>query len=244
MGLQAAFEMTGPSRFARLPAPARLPDPVAGLPPMPLCGGDLELRAVPADSPERPALEAFIRLVFQDHFGARLERLMPHLLGLYDRAGEVRAAVGLRSAAREPLFLEQYLAEPVERVIGQRLGVQAERASVVEVGSLATRGAGVARLLFQALTLALAARGAPWMVCTGTRGVRAVFERLGLPVAPLCAADPARLGGSAAGWGHYYAHAPEVLVGYVPSGLPSLDAALFAPDDRRLLALLRGSARP
>ena len=102
-----------------------------GLRGMVLCDGRLLLQLISQNSPLRPALEAFIRSAFQIHFDAQVGSLMPHLVGLYGVNGEIEAAVGLRSAARGALFLEQYLDDPIERIIGGRTGGVVERAAVV-----------------------------------------------------------------------------------------------------------------
>src|SRR5690349_8234318 len=66
----------------------------------------------PAD-PERAGVEAFIRNVYQQRYGARVREFMPVLVSLRDATGIV-AAAGYRDAGTSPLFLERYLAAPVE----------------------------------------------------------------------------------------------------------------------------------
>ncbi|MDP3977287.1 MAG: thermostable hemolysin [Pseudomonas sp.] len=72
----------------------------------------LSLYLVQASSPRRVQLEAFIHERFALQHGARVRHFMPCLFGLEDLAGQLLGAVGLRSGASGPLFLERYLSQP------------------------------------------------------------------------------------------------------------------------------------
>ena len=66
---------------------------------------------------------------------------MPELLALRDADGAVRAAVGCRAAATEPLFLETYTREPIEAALARRTGffVPRERSTPLEAAGLLYR---------------------------------------------------------------------------------------------------------
>src|SRR3546814_6178342 len=51
-----------------------------------------------------------------------------------ERAGLTRAALGVRRAGGEPLFLERYLDAPVEQVVSAALGKPTVRESFIEIG--------------------------------------------------------------------------------------------------------------
>jgi hypothetical protein len=70
----------------------------------------------------REALESFIATRFRDSHEACVRHYMPALIGLEDSHGELRCAIGYRSAAAEPLFLEQYLNVPIEHAISAQRG--------------------------------------------------------------------------------------------------------------------------
>jgi len=197
--------------------------------------GELLVRSVSEDSPLRLELEDFIRTKFHACFEARISNFLPELLGFYDSRGEIQAGVGLRNAAQGPLFLEQYLSDPIEDVLAKRLGIPIDRDAIVEIGNLAAARPGLARPLLQALTLQLAARGTHWVAFTGTRRVFAACRRMGLAPFRLGAADPRRLGEAASDWGHYYASNPQVAAGFVPSGLRAVEVSLFDPEQLRSL---------
>ena len=173
------------------------------------------LRLVPPEDPQRAEVEAFIRDVYAERFGAALQHFAPCLVALQDDTG-LLAAAGFRPADSGPLFLERYLDAPVEQLLPQP-----SRREVGEVGHLAAGRAGEGRRLILMLGPLLAAQGFRWVVSTLTEELRHLFLRLGVAPLALGVADPARLGAEAAAWGRYYAHHPVVLAG-------SLDAALQA----------------
>ena len=73
--------------------------------------------------PQRERVESFIAQRFLDVHGARISNFMPTLLALLDEEGNPRAALGVRDAGFEPLFLEYYLDRPVESVLARRAGL-------------------------------------------------------------------------------------------------------------------------
>ena len=166
----------------------------------------------------REGIEAFIRERFAARHGARIRHFMPALLQLEDTHGAPFGAVGLRSAATESLFLERYLDRPIEAEIARRSCTPVARSQIVEVGNLAARGTGHARLLIVALTSLLASQGYDWVVFTGTVELLNSFGRLDLGLLHLANADPARMGDERVDWGSYYDNQPQVMAGNVRRG--------------------------
>lgn len=164
----------------------------------------------------------FIRRRFLHAYGAQPILRIPDLLVLTSAHGSLLAAVGVRRAADEPLFLEDYLGEPVEgRMPVPGLG----REAIAEIAHLAGVEAGVSRYLFASLAVWLDGAGYEWVVCTGTDQLRNSFRRLGIETRVLGEADPARLADGGAGWGRYYDHHPVVLAVSVAESLAALKAA-------------------
>ena len=164
------------------------------------------------------AVAAFVRRRFRQAYGANPVLRVPVWLTLTTAQGSLLAAVGIRNAGRERLFLEDYLSAPVE----QWLPGPPERGQVVEIAHLAGVEAGVSRYLFAALAVWLDAEGYRWVVCTGTGQLRNGFDRLGIGTRGLAPADPARLPDGGRGWGRYYEHRPVVMAMSVPEGLAAL----------------------
>ena len=168
----------------------------------------------------RARMESVVTGHFARIYGASVSRFMPMLLGLRQQ-GQILAVVGLRPAADEALFLEQYLDEPVPQMISRR-GLAAPRDTVIEVGNLVSNSPGLARLLIVALTHYLQTAGFKWVAFTGTPALLNSFSRLTLSPIDLGVADPSRLGAGVAEWGSYYDTRPHVMAGYIPEGFVQL----------------------
>ena len=176
-------------------------------------------------SPLRGIVEDFIAAEFREHFGAELRSFMPTLVGLHDTTGRLKAAVGCRAAAREPLFLETYTNGPIEQVLRRQSGIDVARSAIVEVGSLACTGGRAAMEIVAALGPVLIREGFSWVVFTGADTVRNVFRRLHLKPIALCIANKSVLGAAQQEWGSYYEHNPVVMAGRLADGIGALEAA-------------------
>lgn len=176
-------------------------------------------------SPFRRLVEDFIAAEFREHFGAEIRSFMPMLVGLHDAGGRLKAAVGYRAAASEPLFLESYTNGPIEQVLARQSGVHVSRGEIVEVGSLACTGGRAAMEIVAALGPALIGEGFSWVVFTGADTVRNVFRRLHLKPVALCIANKTVLGAAQQEWGSYYEHNPVVMAGRLADGIGALESA-------------------
>lgn len=161
----------------------------------------------------------FIQRRFLQAYGARPDLRPLPLMVLVNAHGTLLAAVGVRKAASERLFLEDYLDQPVEHALPEPGGC---RDGIMEIAHLAGVEAGVSRLLFAAMALWLEQRRMHWVVCTGTEQLRNGFQRMGIPVADLGSARPERLADGGGDWGSYYQHNPRVMAMNVPEGLDGL----------------------
>jgi hypothetical protein len=164
----------------------------------------------------------FIRRRFLQAYGAEPALRIPALLALTTAQGSLLAAVGVRNAGRERLFLEDYLSAQVEAVMPAS---SIERHRIAEIAHLAGVEVGVSRYLFASLSVWLASAGYDWVVCTGTDQLRNSFHRLGIATQVLGDADPARLPDGGAGWGRYYDYHPVVMAIKVSDGLAALRQA-------------------
>lgn len=176
----------------------------------------------PPGDPARAEVEAFVRAVYRDHFGADVRAFAPTLVSLRDPLGTIVAAAGYRAAVDGPLFLERYLDAPIEARLAASGASRPERMRIVEVGHLAAGVPGEGRRLILMLGPHLAARGFRWVVGTLTEELRHLFMRLGIAPMALGIADPSVLGADAAGWGSYYDHRPIVLAGQIEEALARL----------------------
>ena len=162
--------------------------------------------------PSREELEAFIHAVFKSAYGANITAFMPHLVALRDSNGMLMAAFGLKKAGAGPLFLEQYLDEPIESLISKKLGKTIKRDEITKIGNLAVanpRNAGVliAHVIQHSLDM-----GIEWCVATAHHSLQNGVVKGGRDVYPLFPADKSRLSlQEQAKWGSYYDRMPQVI---------------------------------
>ena len=173
------------------------------------------------DEPGRAIVEAFIRRVYAERYGADLQSFAPVLVSLCDDDGIV-AAAGYRAATHGSLFLERYLDGPVESLLAAQANTPPTRDGIVEVGHLAAARAGDGRRLIRVLAQHLDSLGFQWVVSTLTKEMRHLFIRIGITPLALGAANPLALGADADRWGSYYEHCPLVLAAHLQHAVMQL----------------------
>lgn len=179
------------------------------------------LQLVGRGHPLRAQAESFIARRFLDVHGARISEFMPELLTLSGDDGCILAAVGIRGAADEALFLEHYLDIPVESAIARKTDSavpRPPRESIVEIGNLASIDRRASRRLFQVLAGLLDARRFDWAVFTGCTSLHRMFKTLGIETVELGRALQACLPAVQQTWGGYYEDDPRVVAGRVSGG--------------------------
>jgi len=144
----------------------------------------VEITLVRKREKPRKEIERFIQCVFRHAYGARINQFPPHLLSMR-QDGKVLAALGLRSAKDETLFLESYLDKPIENILAEKASRPTDRNRIIEIGSLASSHGGGARALIITLTAYLSGASYEWAVFTATPQVRNNFAKLGIELIPL-----------------------------------------------------------
>jgi hypothetical protein len=179
-------------------------------------GPRLHLLEAARGAAERTEFEAYVGAAFRRRHAATVHSFMPTLLGFRDTAGQLRGVAGLRGAAAECLYLEQYLDAPIEAAIAASIGRIVRRDEIVEVGNLAGASCRTAMRMVVQLPAHLLSRDFRWIAFTATSAVRKILLGLGAPLVELARADGARVAGSNDEWGSYYQADPRVLLGYLP----------------------------
>ena len=170
--------------------------------------------------PARGRVEDFIARRFLKVHGARIVQFMPTLLALPGDDGAIRAALGVRDAGLEALFLEHYLDRPVEAILAETSGRSAiSRSRIAEIGNLASVDRRASRRLFGILSLYLNAANFEWAVFTGCGSLRHLFQSLGIETLVLGRALQSRLPVEQQTWGGYYEDNPQVIAGRVRRGV-------------------------
>lgn len=175
-------------------------------------------RTADASHPRRGELERFIAARYQQAYAATLSEFMPMLVALSDGSGQIVAAAGFRCAAQGPLFLEQYLDQPLEALLSAAYDAVVPRSALVEIGHLSGMGYGGGRALFPRIARHLQHAGLDWAAFVATRSLRGLFARMGVAPRSLAAARAERLGLRARDWGRYYDTDPWVVGGPLSLG--------------------------
>ncbi len=190
--------------------------------------GSYEFAVIEQQDRRRQAVESFIATRFAAAHDAHITSFMPQLLALFDNSGAIKAAIGVRGASQDQLFLEHYFDQPIENVIGQKVENSEQginRKQVVEVGNLASVDRFASRRLFEMLALHLIKNRFYWIVFTGCRSLRRVFKGLQLELVALGNAEESRLPVALGSWGSYYHDKPQVLLGHLSGGIALAEAA-------------------
>lgn len=171
-----------------------------------------QIKMLTATSIQRPVAEAFIQAIFKQHHNAEIQSFLPLMLGVFNPEGQITAAVGYRCAARESLYLENYLDQGIDTLVSDFIGHPVPREQIVEVGNLASLQPASCKALFKYLVQHLHQQGIQWISCTGTAVLRIVFRRLGIKAQPMHEADQNRLGDEQFLWGSYYDNDPQIML--------------------------------
>jgi hypothetical protein len=156
----------------------------------------------------RGKAERFIREVYDEEYGARLCAFPRRLLVEIGLQGEILCAAGLRTSA-EGFFSERYLDTTIETALTRVRGQPVAREHIFETSTFASRSPRAVPLFVGQIIDWGENSGFEWSFFTITRRLSTLLDRLGLELAPLGRADPARIG-NADSWGSYYEQEPRV----------------------------------
>jgi hypothetical protein len=161
--------------------------------------GSPRRQLIDSEHPRRRQVEQFIAQRYLQAHGARVSGFMPELIALFNDNDEILAAVGIRGASSDSLFLEYYL-------------------DIVEIGNLASTDRNASRELFTLLADLLHARNFEWAVFTGCTSLHRMFKILGIETLYLGRALQSQLPADQQTWGSYYEDSPRVVAGKVSGG--------------------------
>ena len=133
---------------------------------------------------------------------------------------QLSAVTGIRPVDASPLFLEQYLDNPIELEINRYSSVPVVRHQIAEIGNLAATQRGSSQLLFILLAATLQRANFEWLVFTATPQVRKAISKLGFELHPVADARASRLQTSTEEeWGSYYQTRPVVVAGQLAQAI-------------------------
>jgi hypothetical protein len=163
---------------------------------------------IPRDDDLRPKAEQLIAEVYARHYGARIAAFPDTLVARIAADGRIECAAGLRFAA-DGFFSEGYLDAPIDLLLSAIRYHSIRREKIFEVTSLASRAPHSVGSFLRKIIACGEAAGFEWSFFTATEQLRALLERLGLPLVQLAEADRSRVENPDA-WGSYYTLGPRV----------------------------------
>ncbi|MFT5676026.1 MAG: hypothetical protein ACI808_001962 [Paraglaciecola sp.] len=168
------------------------------------CSGDFILAN--ENCAKRGELQCFIQSGFAREYNANVSEFMPQLMAVESLG--IKAVLGLRSA-REPLFIEQYLDDPIENCFAENAPVS--RTEILEIGNLVSHNRLHTTRLFMLTAISAIESGFRFLVFSATGNVAKLLNAYGLPLTLLQIADGNKLGDKQGNWGSYYQTDPQVM---------------------------------
>lgn len=184
----------------------------------------LEMNAYEESDSGRKLVEKHIQNVYKKSFGAHFSHFMPTLISAREASCEPHLSFGLRSAAEQSLFLENYLQSPVEQVLSCAVRSLINRESIAEIGNLAFSHTENLQRDLVAIACYCQQQGYRYVVCTATRALRLLFLRAGMKPVTLGQATQNDAPKDGSHWGDYYETAPQIIGGNVLLSLQYLKA--------------------
>ena len=157
----------------------------------------------------RTGVEAVIRSVYAERYGAFLASFARTIVAELNEEGGVECAAGIRFGY-EGLFSECYLDQPIERVLQRDYDRNIQRARIAEVSHLAGLNVGRSIAFVQDLIEFLHARDIEAAIFTATRPLRGLLRRTGIQMLELGRAARVRVADPDI-WGSYFDHDPRIM---------------------------------
>ncbi len=164
----------------------------------------------------RSRVENFIWKGFKQHYGANIQHFLPNLISIGSQK-KTQSALGFRGASDYPMFIEQYLTQPIEMFFDSENIV---RKQIGEIGNLLGTKKLLTRQLFIITAMAISKAGYKKLVFCATPQIKSMLQSLAMTTHYIAKADPKCLGSQINCWGSYYESTPELLA-------IDLDQALF-----------------
>jgi len=174
----------------------------------------------------RATVEQSIRRAYRNNFNAHIQHFMPNLIAIAHAGDEAHLHFGLCAAAEHSLFLENYLPQPVERLLSEAVCSHVNRESIAEIGNLAFSHTENLQQDLVAMALYCQQQGYRYVVCTATRALRLLFLRAGMKPVHLGNAESNAVPCDGAHWGDYYQNRPQIIGGNILLTLQSLQSSL------------------
>lgn len=169
----------------------------------------MQIRVAETKTPLWVQATEVVKEKFRRSYSASVEPNPQYFAVTQDPSDRILACAGITFADHRTLFSEQYLAQPIEVILSQRLEKTIDRSNIVEIGNLISHHLTAGMILVNMIPLLSWCMGGHYLLCTVTPRVRQMMESCQIDFEPLLTADPARLGEEGGkNWGTYYSKLP------------------------------------
>lgn len=185
----------------------------------------LEMQVFTEKDAGRQKIEQKIRSAYEQSFGAHFSHFMPELISAAHPGKQAHLRFGICAAAKQPLYLENYLSEPIETLLSNAVCSRVERHSIAEIGNLSLDNSGDLRQSLMAMAIYCQQQGYRYVVCTATRALRLLFLRAGIKPVHLGNAGQHDAPADGSHWGSYYESRPQIIGGNILLALQHLQSS-------------------
>jgi len=182
----------------------------------------LEMEVFTNGDKGRAGIERDILSAYEQNFGAHFSHFMPELISAARPGKEAHLRFGICAASKHPLYLENYLAEPVEMLLSKAVCSRVERHSIAEIGNLSLSHTDNLQQDLMAIAAYCQQQGYRYVVCTATRVLRMLFLRVGMKPVHLGNAEQHDAPADGSHWGSYYESRPQIIGGNILLALQHL----------------------
>lgn len=146
---------------------------------------------------------------FRSSYKATVEPSPQYFAMTLDNEDRILSCAGITFADHRTLFSEQYLSQPIEKILSERVEKPIDRSTIVEIGSLISHHLTAGMIMVNMIPLLAWCMGGHYLLCTVTPRVREMMENCQIDFEPLLTADPERLANAGGkNWGSYYSKMP------------------------------------
>jgi len=178
---------------------------------------DLDAR----QSEHRKIVESYIHDKFSKRYAANINNFLPHLLSI--RCNDnICAALGIRTAESEPLYLEKFIRNPIEQEIGIRFRMAIARENIIEISNFVSSWRSGGQLLFILLTDFLSRHQREWFVFIATREVEHLLNKMKFTLIHMADIPEKLLDDEKDHWGSYFNDKPKIIFGHIPGAMSVL----------------------
>jgi len=156
-------------------------------------------------------VELFVEQMYKKIYNATIYSHYSNFIGITNN-NKIVSVLGFRYAKNKRLFLEQYLTQPIELLLSNKLKISTiNREHIIEIGSFVSQDSFATLLMLEQLIIYLKKQNIHYVCVTVTKHLERYFKIMGIKGIRMSAAKYNNLHTNINDWGNYYEHKPNVF---------------------------------